>query len=630
MDIVKRNYEALKQRYPEIYEKIVRVDDKMSPYRIIKPSRKGQPSNLVNTATGRLFYPEINTMPALDDDMDKRNIRLTNINIFLGAGLMYQVFAFYHVYKVTNGISVIIERRPEIFKAAMESIDLTEMLAHPNIIFIVGSDEKQIFTQMCSLLQNSDAKYFVKVMNFIEQPICFVEDKDYYINVIRAVKDAVREVLLFFGNDPNDSMIGIDNTFKNIEEIIENPGIIDLKDKFKGKPGIVVSTGPSLNKNVHLLKGLENKAVICGPDASLRVLRKHGLKPHMVTSLERLIPTSKLFENLDSDDFEDVYFAGAPVVHPQTYANYKGKRIIVYRNFATFKWLDIEKGTLDIGPSAGNMAFKVLEYMGCDPIILIGQDLAFGPEGNTHASGSTFGEKETGGSFNEVLTVEGNYIPQVKTTKVWNMFLNFYHKDVANSSATVINATEGGAKIYRTHVMTFKEAIDKYISEDIDTLKVIRENLHIPTKNDMMEQRGNVMDKVVSGLNICSESITIFDECYHMCEKFFNDVWTPYQNGAEFDNKLTDELITDLEKKGQIFSSPDFFNVLMHYVQSYFIRTMIEINAVKGDKDTDENRAFRMMAILKDMYAVMIYLVNNMAGLLEQLKTDLEKDMAEA
>ena len=61
---------------------------------------------------------------------------------------------------------------------------------------------------------------------------------------------------------------------------------------------------------------------------------------------------------------------------PETYANFPGEKIIVFRKFATFEWLDIKKGILDIGPSAGNMAFKVLEYLGCDPIIMIGQDLA--------------------------------------------------------------------------------------------------------------------------------------------------------------------------------------------------------------------------------------------------------------
>jgi len=86
-----------------------------------------------------------------------------------------------------------------------------------------------------------------------------------------------------------------------------------------------VATGPSLNKNIHLLKGLENKAVICAVDASLRVMRRHNLKPHLVTSLERVLPTAKLFEGLTKEDVEGVYLSACPVIRPETYANFPGK-----------------------------------------------------------------------------------------------------------------------------------------------------------------------------------------------------------------------------------------------------------------------------------------------------------------
>lgn len=628
MNIVEKNYEALKKYYPEIYERIINFKEP-SKYKIIDPVKIGEPSNLLNTVTGRFFYPETNVMPTLEAEMKRRDIKLTHVNIFLGAGLTYQIFAFFNAHKITGGSHFVIEKRLDIFKAAMQCIDLSAMFAHPNMIFIVGGETKEIFTTVNKVLQTTDAKFYIKAMNFIEHPVCYIEDKDYYINAIRAIKDAVREVMLFFGNDPNDSMIGIDNTFKNIEEIIENPGIVDLKDKFKGKPGIVVSTGPSLNKNINLLKGLENKAVICGPDASLRVMRKHGLKPHMITSLERLIPTSLLFANMETDDFKDVYFAGAPVVHPQTYANFKGDRIVVFRNFATFKWLDINKGILDIGPSAGNMAFKVLEYMGCDPIILIGQDLAFGEDGNTHAKGSTNGEKEVNPVYDDVRYVEGNYTPKLKTTKVWDMFLNYYHKDVAESKATVINATEGGAKIFGTKLMTFQEAIDKYIHDDIDTLDTIRKSLIIPDDATKEQQRQMTLEKVARGLEVCDKAIQIFDKSYNLCDKYFAEIWEPFKKGEPYKFDDAVKISIEIEECAKIFGDPEFFNVLMHYVQSYFIRSMIEVNGIKANDDKPEDQHFKIIETLKDMSAVMIHLISRMILLLGQLKIDLEKDMQE-
>ncbi len=56
-----------------------------------------------------------------------------------------------------------------------------------------------------------------------------------------------------------------------------------------------------------------------------------------------MTPTARLFDDIEAEDVKDVYLAATPVIHPETYANYPGERIITYRDFATFKWINIEK-----------------------------------------------------------------------------------------------------------------------------------------------------------------------------------------------------------------------------------------------------------------------------------------------
>ncbi|WP_186434579.1 motility associated factor glycosyltransferase family protein [Seleniivibrio woodruffii] len=490
----------------------------------------------------------------------------------------------------------------------------------------MGEELPVIFTTINNVLTATDTKFYVKTVNFIEQAVAFSENKEYYLNVVRATKDAIKEVLNFFGNDPHDSMIGIENTLLNIDEILNNPGIDQLKGAFKGRPGIVVATGPSLNKNVELLRDVTDKAVVVGADASMRVLAKKGMKPHMVCSLERMPPTAKLFEELSPEAFEDVYYAAAPVISPITYQTYKGKRIIVYRNFATFKWLDIEKGTLNIGPSSGNMAFKILEYIGCDPIILIGQDLAFGEDGNTHATGSTFGEREST-YYENCLLVEGNYSPQVRSSRVWNMFLNYYHKDVLNSQAKVINATEGGAKIHGTEIMTFKEAIGKYVTESFDPLAAIKKTLTYPDGETLTAQRKQVLDKVDQGLMTCGKSIELFKGCHALCMEYIEKVWIPFSQGQPYNEAEGNRIVTELEQSVQIFRDPDFFNVLMHYVQSYAIKTMIEVHDITARDLPVHEIQVNVVSILKDMYEVMIQLIIKMEELLKVLKEKLEAEL---
>jgi hypothetical protein len=569
-------------------------------------------------------------MKEAEQNVIQKQIKLPYFNLFMGTGLMYNFFAYFKMYEVKDSVNIIIEKDLEIFRNLVSCVNLTEILNNQGFHFLIGEAPTSLFTKINQIIHATNAKFYAKSVNIIEDPGSFITNKDYYINAIKLLKDAITEVILFYGNDPFDSMIGIENTFSNIEEIINYPGIKDLKDKFKGKPGVVVSTGPSLDKNIELLKGLENKAVICAADASVRVMKKYGLKPHLVSSLERMTPTAKLFEDLTEEDVKDVFLAATPVIHPQTYSNYPGERIITYRNFATFQWLGIEKGMLEIGPSAGNMAFKILEYLGCDPIILIGQDLAFGDDDNTHAEGSTYGEKQEHQSFKEIREVEGNYKPIIKTTRVWEMFLQYYHKDASTSRARVINATEGGAKILGTEIMLFKDAVKQFINEDINVLATVKEALHKPTNDEASADRQSTLDIVTNGLTYCHKAQEVFGESMKICDEYMQEVWGPYNGKDNYDREKGNHYLGMLEDQCDIFQDKNFYEVLMHYVQSYFLRTMIEINGAKSSSPTLADAHRTNVLHLKDMFNVMIGLNGKMIMLMEKLKSDLQESIDKA
>ena len=71
--------------------------------------------------------------------------------------------------------------------------------------------------------------YFLKAINVIEQPVSFGANKEYYLNSLKMVKEAINQVLLLYGNDPYDSLLGIKFTLRNIPTIIDYPGIADLR-----------------------------------------------------------------------------------------------------------------------------------------------------------------------------------------------------------------------------------------------------------------------------------------------------------------------------------------------------------------------------------------------------------------
>jgi len=622
MDFYKTNIEALRNYRPDLYNKIKDYKP-LGTYAVIPSKHKKKFPNIYEHASGQVGYDNLDP---LGDVLKKlnRQIKVSAFNIFFGFGLGYELMGLMQNYFHPDAVYVVIDPEIELFYLALQNIDLTQIIKDRRVYLFIGEPDSRMYLNLYNVVLNGNTKLYVKAINIIEHPLSVRKNINYYKAVMHHLKDAVREVLLHFGNDPWDSLIGIENTFLNINEIINNPGIKDLKDSFKGKPGIVVATGPSLNKNIELLRGLDNKAVICAADASVRVMKRYGLKPHLVTSLERVLPTAKLFEGLTEEDVKNSYLAACPVIRPETYANFPGKRIIVYRNFATFKWLDIEKGILDIGPSAANMAFKVLEHLGCNPIILIGQDLAFGENDVTHASGATFGEKESQYFQNtRILEVAGNYCEKIKTTETWYKFLKYYERDIAGFQGTVINATEGGAKIPGTKVMTFREAIDKYISEEIDPIGTIETTLKYPKKEEIEFNIKKTIDKIDYALKYTEKVLDRFNDGLKVIEKFKKEVIKPYEEKNQIDFELMKKLYDEAQLPNKIFSEKDFYEIYMHFVQSYYMTTFVEIFGVLASDLSDIKKNFTVISILDNMYIVMIKLVEVMKKSLLQMRERL-------
>ncbi len=537
------------------------------------------------------------------------NLKHARLAVFLGIGLGYELM--YYVQneskKQNTSYILVIEKDLEIFRAAIETFDLSGFIGHPQFKLIVGLEEGDLYTSIREYLSENNRYFFLKALKFIYHPSSLRLNKDYYIRAIQLVKDAGSQQLLHFGNDPYDSLIGIENMLANLDEIISNPGINLLYNRFAGKPAIVVATGPSLNKNKHLLKGLENKALIVAADASLRVLINMGVKPHLVTSLERVMPTVKLLEGFEKQEVEDVYLAACPVVRNEMYQAYPGPRIIVYRDFDHFNWLGIDRGILKIQLSAGNMAFKVAEALGCDPIILIGQDLAFSRDGRSHANDTTYGEKQIKPGAH-VLTVPGNDGRPIETTSTWYLFLRAYEMDVLNYSGTCINATEGGAYVTGTTIMPFEEAIDKHIQEEFYPQDTIRESLTAFTPQDVEEDLQQVMKLTADTIKDLEQIIENCRQGINSYEKYKDELESCLNNPENIRiirKKLTaieHEIMDYKEKCRQLHHTFQLF--FAHVFQSFVIKFEMEMIAVP-EKYEDPDMA-RVEIILRqaEWYAV--------------------------
>ncbi|EAK0368722.1 motility associated factor glycosyltransferase family protein, partial [Campylobacter jejuni] len=249
-----------------------------------------------------------------------------------------------------------------------------------------------------------------------------------------------------------DTLQGIEQFVYNLPQMITHPSYTELLSKRKNlsDTAIIVSTGPSLTKQLPLLKKYANKATIFCADSSYPILAKHNIKPDYVCMLERTELTAEFF-NHDFGEFDkDIIFICAGVVHPKAIEYLKGRNLVI-----TQKVLDFSQYTnfkefchAAVGFSVAHMLAYLATYLNHKNIILIGQDLAYAKNGNSHPDDYQNSANYESQMYEHILTKAYGGKEEVKTHAMWLLFKNWFEKDIIPNTIkmgiTTYNCTEGG------------------------------------------------------------------------------------------------------------------------------------------------------------------------------------------
>jgi len=622
LELYRANLRALSRKHPDLARRLEEVS-LSGRYRVTTSGSEAVVFNLELAGEGTFYYHPADPLGDVHKQLAELELKNTQLAVFLGFGLGYELFIYLQEFAAGQGTRyvAVIERDLEMFKTALFCNNLTPLFANDRISFFVGLEGDELYRALRQYLEQDQKFILLRAARPVYYSTAMSLHREYYLRALRVLREAGTHQVIHFGNDPRDSLIGIENMLDNLPEILSNPGINLLYNKFKNKPAVVVATGPSLNKNKHLLKGLENRALIISVDASLKILMDMGVKPHLVTSLERVPEVVKLIDGFGPEQVRDVYLAACPVVRREVYEAYPGPRIIVYRNFDHFRWLEVDKGILNIGPSAGNMAFKVAEALGCNPIILIGQDLAFSRDGYTHARGTPYGEKQK--AFyreDDTLEVPGNDGRPIRTTRIWYQFLKHYELDVAGYRGECINCTEGGAYIAGTKVMTFQEAIDRYLTRDFYPREIIGKAISGFSTSDT----GRDVVRVAAIVEETRQAMqNVVEECARGLEKlveyesFLQEIMSTGNMG---DPDRLDEIDREImaHKNKCITGHPSFQLFFAHIFQSYMIKFEMEMCAVPEKYDSPQLARAEILLHHRDWFTTTSGLARICVGLLEK------------
>ncbi|EHZ0304446.1 motility associated factor glycosyltransferase family protein [Campylobacter upsaliensis] len=389
----------------------------------------------------------------------------------IGNGFLYKALLQNQIYKKI----IVFEKDLELIFLAFNLSNFSEDLASGRLIIVLNKDMNpikalQLFTSnVFALLYRS---YFLELCcDYYEK-----QKKD-ILTINRLNKNAIIELSLKNGNDPGDALQGIDQFIQHLPKMLTHPSIDSLMQKRQNKAdtAIIVATGPSLNKQLPLLKKYAKRASIFCLDASYAILAKENIKPDYVLSLERVEATSKFFDNDFKEFDKDVLFILLALTHPKT-LNFIEKNhreyMLAPKMLPLAQELKFKEFGFLNGWSVAHMAYSIAWALGHKNIILIGQDLAYAKDGTTHSKNYPRGLDT---AKREISTLEQRELKayggkgKVKSTKIWSIFKDFYEQLIylSRNSCKTYNATEGGARIEGAIEKPFKELCESLLTKDL-------------------------------------------------------------------------------------------------------------------------------------------------------------------
>lgn len=297
---------------------------------------------------------------------------------------------------------------------------------------------------MATVIAHRMVDFDIKKVNLCKYYPAMRIKADFYALCEETLVDLIGEKMTMTVNlNITTGKLFIENYWTNMPYIGTNPGIANFKNAFQGWPCIVVSGGPSLNKNINILKDCLPYAVVIAAGSTMGALHKQGITPHFLVVTDA---NSFMFDDLERCcDEHTVLVASIEVCH-KVVERYPGRICFTYtidddRNI----FADYLPSTVRLRQTStvATVAVDFAQHCGAEKIIMVGQDLAFTGDYD-HADGIQCG----GYAAFDLVEVPGYYggmVPTIASFKTAIEYLETYVKNI--SHIRFINATEGGAQI---------------------------------------------------------------------------------------------------------------------------------------------------------------------------------------
>jgi hypothetical protein len=415
------------------------------------------------------FNPEAESLKLVK----KKDFHADHIVVF-GLGLGYHL---QQVMELKDPLArvFLVEPEVEIFHQSLKCTDWKRLLNRKDFFYVLGPDTGAI----------SDIIHqFINIAGFDKLEFIELPSETRLLNVFfgkakEAIEAEVKSNLYDFKTRLAESYMVPRNVLKNLPLVLKTKPITVLKDAFKGTPGVIVSAGPSLDRNILELKKIRDRAVIVAVDTALKPLLARSIRPHFTAAGD---PSHKNYLHLQGTEHIPRHFIVAePGISHQVYRDFKDRIFSLSVGKAIVRMLENHSeplGEVQAWGSVISIALDFAVYMGLNPIIFVGQDFAFSGTRN-HCRGTSWEEKiiEYSRGLDELQRFEtqsiaGNrkvletldiYGHKIYSSERLMLYKNFLAKLVSGyPHVRFINATEGGI-FSDIPNMTLYDAMRRYI-----------------------------------------------------------------------------------------------------------------------------------------------------------------------
>ncbi|HPF37648.1 MAG TPA: DUF115 domain-containing protein [Phycisphaerae bacterium] len=446
----------------------------------VQPSRRGGPTAAVTTADRRTLFLHSRYDPAREaaEFADNLEIGEAACVVLCGLGLGYHLKA---IFANTGRDTILLVSEPDIatIKSAMEHVDLSRELSSHRVRILTRIEKDYLHDRL--------APFSTQLM-FGAAFAVPTSSREWNAEFHAQCRDAIVDFAAFskvsLTTLVRNAEITCRNIANNLPTYVATPPTQAIRGRHAGKPAILVAAGPSLRRNIDQLRELKDRAVIIAAQTTLEPLLERGITPHFVTSLDYSDLSAQFFEGLRIP--EEVVLVAEPkaswrVIDAFQAAVEGQARTILLDNVFARRCLGdalAARAPMEPGATVMHLAFYLAQWLGCDPIVFIGQDLGFG--GHVYYAPGVAMHAAWGPELGRFCSLEMReweriirqrrmlrQVPDANGQPIYTdeqmyTYLQQFERDFAKAPQRVIDATEGGARKRGAETMPLADAARQF------------------------------------------------------------------------------------------------------------------------------------------------------------------------